>query len=135
MNELNKKIWDDIFNQEPPQPSDEDCCCCDNGEGGYKPATPIGYEPEMKEYSALKEIIEGAVKNKTYKTWKIGSKLEETYSEDHKPIEKYDVIYLFTSDWEEPIIPVLVKEITDTEVELWWLLDEETKKKKEKYDR
>lgn len=123
MNAINKKIWDDIFAQQPPQPSDDDCCevMCDSGDGCYKPATPIGFDDEQKTFDALKDIIEGAIKNKTYKTWKMKSELFETYSEKHAPIEEFDVIYIFSSDWEEARFPVLVKEIRDTEIELWWL--------------
>jgi hypothetical protein len=108
-NEFNQQIWDNEMSKQPPV-SDEDCCCvcCDDGNGNYQPAVPMGYEPEMKEYSAVKDIIEGAIKNKTYKTWKVGSALVETYSDEHEELRIFDVVYLFSSDWEVPIMPVLI---------------------------
>ena len=108
-NEFNKQIWDNEMSKQPPV-SDEDCCCvcCDDGDGNYQPAVPMGYEPEMKEYSAVKDIIEGAIKNKNYKTWKVGSSLVETYSDEHEELCIFDVVYLFSSDWEVPIMPVLI---------------------------
>lgn len=137
MNIQNKKIWDDIFQKQPTIDNVSDCCTmCEDESGNYVPATPIGFDDEQKEYDALKEIIESALKNKDYKTWHIGSELVETYSDEHAPIEKFDVIYLFTKSWEEPKFPVLVKNITDNEIELWWLGgedNEETKKQKVKF--
>ena len=131
MNKTNKQIWDNIFEQQPEIDADDCVMTCDE-DGNYTPATPIGFDDEQKEYDALKEIIEGAIKKKSYKSWKIGSPLVETYTEEKDKIEEYDVIYLFSKDWEEPVIPVLVKTITDNSVEVWWLggPDKETTIKK-----
>lgn len=51
----------------------------------------------------------------------IGSKLVETYTEDKSPIEEFDVVYLFSKSWEEPLLPVLVKEITDKVIKVQWI--------------
>ena len=125
MNIFNKKIWDDIFGQQPPI-SDE--VMCEDENGNYVPAVPLGYDPKQKTFDALKDIIEPAIKNKTYKTWKCRTKLVETYSDDHQPIDEFDVIYIFTSDWEVPRWPVLVKEIKDDVIVVMWLggKDDET---------
>lgn len=116
MNVENKKIWDNIFSQQPSINKDDVLTMDENG--NYIPATPIGFDDEQKTYDALKEIIEGAIKNKNYKTWKVGSQLKETYGNEHLPIEEFDVIYLFTKSWEEPQFLVLVKAITDTQIEV-----------------
>ncbi len=118
MNKENKKIWDDIFEK---QPELDDSVMCKNENGNYVAATPIGFGDEQKTYDALKDIIEGAIKKKNYKTWHIGTKLIETYTEEHLPIEEYDVIYFFSKDWEEPLFFAMVKNITDTNIEYWWL--------------
>ena len=94
---------------------------CEDENGNYVPATPIGFDDEQKTFDALKDIIEGAIKNKTYKTWKMRSKLVETYSDDHQPIEEFDVIYCFSEDWEETLFPVLVMEIKDDAIVVMWL--------------
>ena len=78
-----------------------------------------------KTYDALKEIIETAIKDKAYKTYKVGAELRETYGDKHLPIEKFDAIYLFDNSWEEPIYPVLVKAITDNYIEVQWLGEED----------
>ena len=121
MNVESKKIWDGIFQKQPPV-NDDDCCeMCESENGEYVPATPLGFDDEQKTFDALKEIIEAAIKVKKYKTWHIGSKLEETYTEDKTPIEEFDVIYLFSKSWEVPVFPVLVKEITDKVIKVQWI--------------
>lgn len=121
MNVENKKIWDRIFQQQPPVNNDDYCEMCENENGEYIPATPLGFDNEQKTFDALKEIIETAIKLKKYKTWHIGSNLVETYTEDKSPIEEFDVIYLFSKSWEEPLFPVLVKEITDKVIKVQWI--------------
>lgn len=115
-NEVNKKFWDDVFAQVPPT-SDTDCChvCCEGENGHYVPATPLGYDDEMKEYSAVKDLTENSIKDKSYKCWKIGSTLLDTYAPNKIEICLFDVIYVFTSDWEIPKFPVLITEINETE--------------------
>lgn len=110
----NKEIWDNEFAKVPPV-SDEDCCCCEDESGNYVPATPLGYDDDMKEYSAVKDIIEGAIKNNDFKTYRCKTPLVETYNEEHAPLKIYDVIYPFTSDWEEPTFPVLITGINEAE--------------------
>ena len=114
-NEINKKIWDEIFKQKPNY--DESVMCCDDN-GNYTVATPIGFDDDQKTYDALKEIIEGALKCKNYKTYKIGSAFVETYGNIKPDILPYDVIYLFTESWEEPLFPVLVKDINISKDEM-----------------
>ena len=122
MNVENKKIWDEIFQKQPPVNNDDDCCVmCERENGEYVPATPLGFDDEQKTFDALKEIIETAIKVKKYKTWHIGSGLVETYTEDKSPIEEFDVVYLFSKSWEEPLFPVLVKEITDKVIKVQWI--------------
>lgn len=125
MNKENKKIWDDIFAKQPPvtnsENDEEGVTMCENEDGEWVPATPIGYDDGQKTFDALKEIIESAIKKKSYKTWRIGTKLVETYDDKHESIEEFDVIYLFTNSWEEPVKPVLVKEITEDYVTLQYL--------------
>ena len=118
MNKANKEIWDKIFAE---QPTISDEVMCETEDGSYVPATPIGFDDEQKTFDALKDIIEGAIKNKTYKTWKCRTKLVETYSDEHLPIEEFDVIYIFTADWEVLRWPVLVKEIKEDVVLITWL--------------
>lgn len=107
-NIINKKIWDNIFHK-TPNFNNTTMCCDDNG--NYTVATPIGFDDEQKTYDALKEIIENAIKTKEYKTYKVGSAFVETYGNIKPNILPYDVIYLFTESWEEPLFPVLVKDI------------------------
>lgn len=121
MNVENKKIWDGIFQKQPPVNNDDCCVMCESENGNYVPAIPLGFDDEQKTYDALKEIIESAIKNKTYKTYKVGAELKETYSNEHLPIEEFDVIYLFDNSWEEPMFPVLVKAITDIQIEIQYL--------------
>lgn len=121
MNVENKKIWDGIFQQQPPVNNDDCCVMCESENGNYVPAIPLGFDDEQKTYDALKEIIESAIKNKTYKIYKVGAELKETYSNEHLPIEEFDVIYLFDNSWEEPMFPVLVKAITDIQIEVQYL--------------
>lgn len=121
MNVENKKIWDEIFQKQPPVNNDDCCVMCESENGNYVPAIPLGFDDEQKTYDALKEIIESAIKNKTYKTYKVGAELKETYSIEHLPIEEFDVIYLFDNSWEEPMFPVLVKAITDIQIEIQYL--------------
>lgn len=121
MNIENKKIWDEIFQQQPPVNNDDCCVMCESENGEYVPATPLGFDDEQKTFDALKEIIETAIKVKKYKSWHIGSNLVEAYTEDKTPIEEFDVIYLFSKSWEEPLFPVLVKEITDKVIKVQWI--------------
>lgn len=114
-NEINKKIWDNIFSKNPNQ--DESVMQRDDN-GNYTVATPIGFDDEQKTYDALKEIIENAIKTKEYKTYKIGSAFVETYGNIKPDILPYDVIYLFTESWEEPLFPVLVKDINISKDEM-----------------
>ena len=114
-NENNKKIWDEIFKRTPNY--DESVMCCDDN-GNYTVATPIGFDDDQKTYDALKEIIENAIKTKEYKTYKIGSAFVETYGNIKPDILPYDVIYLFTESWEEPLFPVLVKDINISKDEM-----------------
>lgn len=96
----------------PPSIEDDECCtCCCDDSGQYVPAIPLGFDNEQKTFDTLKEIIDAAIKTKTYKCWHIGTKLVETYTDEHSPIEEFDVIYLFSKSWETPKFPVLVKEI------------------------
>ena len=118
MNTKNKEIWDNIFSQQSTISND---VMCEDENGNYVPATPIGFDDEQKTFDALKDIIEGAIKNKTYKTWKMRSELFETYSDEHLPIEEFDVIFCFSADWEEALFPVLVKEIKEDAVVVMWL--------------
>ena len=118
MNTKNKEIWDNIFGQQPTISND---FMCEDENGNYVPATPIGFDDEQKTFDALTDIIEIAIKNKTYKTWKMRSKLVETYSDVHQPIEEFDVIYCFSEDWEEALFPVLVREIKDDAIVVMWL--------------
>ena len=123
MNKENKKIWDNIFAKQLPEtnPDDEDVVMCEKEDGECVAATPLGYDDDQKTFDALKEIIESAIKKKSYKTWRIGTKLVETYDDKHAPIEEFDVVFLFTNSWEEPIRHALVKEITEDYVTLQYL--------------
>lgn len=115
-NEVNKKFWDDIFAEVPPT-NDTDCChvCCEDEDGHYVPATPLGYDDDMKEYSAVKDLTENSIKDKSYKCWKIGSTLFDTYAVNKIELCLFDVIYVFTSDWEIPKFPVLITEVDEKE--------------------
>ena len=52
------------------------------------------------------------------KIQKIGSAFVETYGNIKPDILPYDVIYLFTESWEEPLFPVLVKDINISKDEM-----------------
>ena len=69
MNVENKKIWDGIFQKQPPVNNDDCYVMCEGENGEYVPATPLGFDDEQKTFDALKEIIETAIKAKKYKTW------------------------------------------------------------------
>jgi len=131
INEENKKFWDDTFAQVPPT-RDEDCCCecsgkddsddevecccgccCEDEDGNWKPAVPLGYDDDMKEYSAVKDLTEDAIKNRTYRCWKVGSYLVESYCENPEELRLYDVLFLFTESWEEPLFTVLLTGIDE----------------------
>ena len=117
LNEKNKQIWDAEMGKLPPAP-DENTPMCEDENGNLTYATPLGYDDDMKEYSAVKDIIEGAIKSKNYKCWKIKSKLVETYTDEHEEIVPFDVVFLFSSDWEIPIFPVLITDIDTNKKEL-----------------
>lgn len=107
MNKENFEIWKSIVEKEWI-PS-EDGAVDENG--NY--IKPLNFDDEQKEYDALRTIIDGAIKNKNYKTWKLKSDLVETYDEKHTPIEEFDVLYTFGSTFEEPYRPILVTKMTE----------------------
>lgn len=115
INEKNKKIWDDIMSKQPPvSDTDSECCvCCEGEDGSWQPAVPLGYDDGQKRYDATKELTEGAIKNKDYKTWKKGSWLKDSYSKGTEDIKLFDVVYLFTADWEEPIMPMVLTAVNE----------------------
>lgn len=119
VNEANQKIWDEIFAEQAPAPDDENMMQTEDG--NYVPATPIGYDDEQKSYSAVSRIIENAIKTKRYKTYRIGAVFVETYDENHAKILPFDVIFLFSRSWEEPMFPVLVRTVTENRLTVMYL--------------
>lgn len=122
-NEINEAIWDKHFSAMPPASDDSTMEMNENGE--YVPATPIGYDEEQKLYGAVREILETAIKTHTYKTYRVGEVFVDTYHEDHQKIMPYDVIYLFSRDWEDMLFPVVVRTITEKKMTVLYLGGEE----------
>lgn len=121
-NQINKEIWDSKLAKQPPRLDDEDFCvsCCDEN-GECVPAVPLGYDEESKQWSAVREIIDQAVKNRRYKTYRLGSDFVETYDDKHEKILPYDVIYCFSEAWAQPLRPVVVKEVGEDELTLMFI--------------
>lgn len=130
-NVKNKTIWDRIFGETPNVGNNDGVYAeviSDDGTTKYEKATPIGYDDEQKTYNALKEIIESAIKDKDYLTYKISTDFVDSYmhcDNDGKKEEilPYDVIYLFSESWEEPLFPVLVREVDNEKgiMNVMWL--------------
>lgn len=107
MNKENFEIWKSIVEKEWI-PSENDLV---DENGNY--IKPLNFDEEQQEYDALRVIIDGAIKNKNYKTWKLKSDLVETYNDNHTPIEEFDVVYAFDSSFEMPYRPVLITNIIE----------------------
>lgn len=122
-NEANKKIWDDHFNAVPPEGDGKTMELNDAGE--YVPATPIGYDEEQKLYGAIRNILEEAIKHHKYKTYRVGEVFVDTYHENHEKIVPFDVIYLFSREWEDMLFPVVVRTITEKKMSVYYLGGEE----------
>lgn len=110
MNKNNFDIWKSIVDKEWI-PSENDT----TDENGCF-VKPLNFDEEQKEYDAVREIIDNAIINKDYKTWKNKSQLVETYNEQHSPIEEFDVVYVFESSFEYPLRPVLITKIEETSI-------------------
>lgn len=115
--EANKAYWDELMEDKypPVEGYDSNGCCVieEDEDGNVRPATPINNDPDIKLYGALKEVIESNIKLKTYKCWHIGTELFESYAKFPEPINEFDVLFLFSKDWEEPLFHVLVKKIDE----------------------
>ena len=116
---VNKKNYEAYLNnfQGEMNFQDEDNVCKIDENGNISKAIPLNYDYDQCKYDAIKDLIETAIKEKRYKTWKIGTKLVDTYSKKHERIKLYDVIYLFTESWEIPVFPVLVQGVYETKLD------------------
>lgn len=123
VNEVNQKIWDEIFVLKPPVSSNAPMV--ETEDGNYTQADAIGYDDEQKSFAAVSRIIDTAIKTKQYKTYRVGEVFVETYNEDHAKILPFDVIFLFSRAWEEPLFPVLVRTVTENKLTVMYLGGEE----------